>query len=145
MKIFLLLAFYVLSITCMGQDWPSKEFIIRYNYEKVVPNDLTNSLFKSENFTPAMYPSGNQGLINFIKKEIKFPNTKEKPENGGKVFLSFVVNREGNIGDVKVIQSAGEKYDEEAIRAIRKMERWIPAKLSYRDINVQYIIPIDFL
>ncbi len=146
MKYFLSLVFSVFSIACFGQDWPSKEFISKYNYEKVLPNDSTPiGLYASANFTPAMYPQGNQGLINFIKSEIKLPNTKKKPENGGKVILSFVVNREGNIGDVKVIQSAGEVYDEEAIRVIKKMERWIPAKLSNREINIQHTIPINFL
>ena len=146
MKHFFLLAFSVLTIACFGQDWPSKEFISKYNYEEVIPDDsIHGGLYGSPNFTPAMYPQGNQGLINFIKSEIKLPNTKKKPENGGKVILSFVVNREGNIGDVKVIQSAGDVYDEEAIRVIKKMERWIPAKLSNREINIQLTIPISFL
>ncbi len=142
MKYFLLLAFSVLSTVCFGQDWPSKEFISKYNYEKVFAD--STGLYGSQNFTPAMYPNGNQGIVNFIKNEIKLPNTKKKPKNGGKVILNYVVNREGNIGDVQVIQSAGELYDEEAIRAIKKMERWIPAKLSNREINIQFKIPINF-
>jgi TonB family protein len=143
MKYFLLLTFSVLSITCFSQNWPSNEFISKYNYEKVVSE--STGLHASPNFTPAMYPKGNEGINNFIKSEIKLPITQKKPKNGGLVILSYIVNREGNIGDVQVIQSAGEEYDEEAIRVIKKMERWIPAKLSNREINIRFAIPITFL
>lgn len=148
MKYFLLIIFSMFSIHCIAQDWPSEEFIIKYNYEKVLPDSstiATTGVYKSPNFTPPMYPGGQQGITDFIKNEIKFPNTKKKPKNGGSVIVSFVVNREGNIGDVQIIQSAGELYDEEAIRVIKKMERWIPAKLSGREINIKFPIPINFL
>lgn len=147
MKYFILFAFSALSITCFGQEWPSKEFISENNYEKVFPDSTTTvitGVYESPNFTPPMYPGGQQGIINFIKKEIKFPNTKKKPKNGGRVILTYVVNREGNVVDVQIIQSAGEIYDDEAIRVIKKMERWIPAKLSGREINIKYTVPINF-
>lgn len=142
MKHFLLFTFFI-SINCFSQDWPSQEFINKYNYQEVV-GDTTKIENVTKQLKYAMYPNGKKGIYDLIIKEIKFPNTNKIPKNGGKVIVKYVVNKQGEIEDVEIIKSAGKPFDKEAIRVIKKMERWIPGILENKVVKVMYTQPISF-
>ncbi|MNT15921.1 Gram-negative bacterial tonB protein [compost metagenome] len=132
-----------MSISCFSQDWPSLEFINKNNYQEVVGD--TSKLGPAPKLLKyAMYPNGKEGIYELIKDETKFPETRSKPKNGGKVLLKYVVNKLGGIEDIEVIISAGKPFDREAIRVLKKMERWIPGKLDNKEVRVMYTQPFSF-
>ena len=143
MKLLLIFSLLSISITCFSQDWPSLEYINKNNYQEVV-GDTTNLGQAPKLLKYAMYPNGKQGIYELIKNEVKFPETRLIPKNGGKVILKYVVNRKGEIEDIEVIESAGKPFDREAIRVLNKMERWIPGKLDNREVRVMYTQPFSF-
>lgn len=67
-------------------------------------------------------------------------------ENGieGKVFISFVIEKDGSITDVKVKRSVGGGLDEELVRVIKSMPNWSPARQNGKPVRVQFSLPVVF-
>ena len=67
-------------------------------------------------------------------------------ENGvqGRVIVSFVVERDGSITDVKVVKSVDQALDKEAMRVVKSMPRWIPGKQNGQAVRVKYTVPVTF-
>jgi protein TonB len=62
----------------------------------------------------------------------------------GTVYVTFVVEKGGNVSDVKILRGIGGGCDEEAIRVIRAMPRWNPGKQRGKSVRVQFNMPIKF-
>ena len=62
----------------------------------------------------------------------------------GKVFVQFVVDKDGNLTNVQAIKGIGAGCDEEAVRVIAKAKRWSPGKQRGRPVKVRMILPITF-
>jgi len=133
-----------MAMVSSGQEWPSEDFIVKYNYQAVVGSFSEDSPKKTDDLTLPMYPNGTQGIISLIKKETRYPNTKKVPKNGGKVLLEYIIEKDGYISNVKVLESAGKPFDVEAIRVLKKMERWIPGRADGKDVRVSFTQPIRF-
>ena len=67
-------------------------------------------------------------------------------ENGveGKVILRFVVNTDGTIGDITVLQGADSSLNEEAVRVVSEMPQWSPGRQNGRPVRVYYTVPVHF-
>lgn len=138
-----MIKYYILVIlvytSVWGQKWPSEEFLIKYNYMEVIGDvQMTSGL------TFAMYPNGKQGVNTFLSKNITLPKTNELSKNNGKVLLEYIVEKNGKINEIKIIQSAGKPYDDEAIRVLKKMDRWIPGKKDGKAVRISYRQPFNF-
>ena len=83
-------------------------------------------------------------LSEFLKKNIVYP--KLAKENGiqGKVFVQFIVWKDGTIRDVKVIKGVHETLDNEAIRIVQMMPKWKPGKQRGKAVNARFTLPIPF-
>ena len=83
-------------------------------------------------------------LSEFLKKNIVYP--KLAKENGiqGKVFVQFIVWKDGTIRDVKVIKGVHETLDNEAIRIVQMMPKWKPGKQRGKAVNARFTLPIKF-
>ncbi|PRD46096.1 energy transducer TonB [Sphingobacterium haloxyli] len=127
-----------------GQEWPTSEFISKYNYQPVRGNFPNNSPDENNKLIPPMYPDGVEGINTMIKKEIIYPDTKKAPKNKGKVLLEYVIGTDGYVTEIKVLESAGKLYDAEAKRVLQKMERWIPASMKERNVRIRYTHPVIF-
>lgn len=90
------------------------------------------------------YQGGQQELTNFLVKSIRYP--LEAHQNGiqGKVFVEFVVGKDGAVKDVKIAKSVDPALDAEAVRVVSNMPKWIPGKEKGKQVAVQYTIPINF-
>lgn len=88
------------------------------------------------------FPNGVDALKKFIKRNLITP--KVHPKLTGKVITSFVVNKDGSIQDVVIIESLRSDYDYEAIRVVQLMPKWKPGQQSGRNLRVKYIMPVDF-
>ena len=89
------------------------------------------------------FPGGNEAMQKYIAENLKYPKTAIKGEQG-RVIVSFVINKRGKVGDVKLIRSVSPELDAEAVRVIQDMPDWIPGKQRGKAVNVRYTIPIVF-
>src|SRR5438128_2273049 len=94
------------------------------------------------------YPGGMKALMDFIGKNIVFPQSaKDDPKfTGCRLFVRFVVTKSGGIGDIKIIRSCAGcvACDAEAIRVVKTMPAWKPGMLENKPVNVYYTLPVDF-
>lgn len=89
------------------------------------------------------FPGGNEAMQKYITENLKYPKTAIKGEQG-RVIVSFVINKRGKVGDVKLIRSVSPELDAEAVRVIQDMPDWIPGKQRGKAVNVRFTIPIVF-
>lgn len=90
------------------------------------------------------FPGGEKAMMDFLSRNINYP--QRAMENGiqGKVVVQFVVTKNGTIGEVKVIRSIDPDLDKEAIRVCKLLPKFIPGKMNGQPVNVWYTMPITF-
>lgn len=86
------------------------------------------------------YPGGMQAFYNFVGKNYKLTN--DKNFKGGKVIVSFVVEKDGSLTDFKILKDAGFNTGDEAINILKKCKKWIPAKQGKTAVRCSFILPI---
>lgn len=94
--------------------------------------------------TNAQFPGGDAECYKFIAAHQKYPTKCLEKSIQGRVIVGFVVNRDGSIVDVKAIRSPDPELTREAIRIIRLMPRWIPAKQGGRNVRQRVSWPFMF-
>lgn len=90
------------------------------------------------------FPGGQQNLINYYSSHINYPAAALKNGIQGRVICSFVVEKNGSIGDVKVVKSVDPSLDKEAVRVIRNMPNWNPGKQNGLPVRVKFTVPVTF-
>ena len=116
----------------------------------VAPDISNTSLSASDTLevAPVMpeFPGGQQALIQFLGKKIKYP-TVAQGEMGpqGRVIIRFVVDKEGNVVNPKVVRSVDPYLDKEALRIINQMPKWKPGELEDgTKVAVYFTVPVMF-
>ncbi|MEI6122094.1 MAG: energy transducer TonB [Bacteroidota bacterium] len=90
------------------------------------------------------FPGGDAGRIKFLSENIKYPQVAKETGIQGPVFLTFVIERDGNVSNVALIRGIGGGCDEEAIRVVNNMPRWKPGRQNGKEVRVQFNMPIAF-
>jgi TonB family protein len=90
------------------------------------------------------FHGGQEAMVNFLIKNIKYPAEAKEKGIEGKVFVNFVVKKDGSIADVSVEKPINPLLDEEAIRVIKSMPNWAPGKSGDSPEDVQITLPINF-
>jgi protein TonB len=90
------------------------------------------------------FKGGEEELLKFIVSNIKYPEIAKRTGIEGKVFVSFVISKTGNIINAKIDKSIGGGCEEEALRIISNMPSWNPGKQNGVPVNVKVTIPIYF-
>ena len=90
------------------------------------------------------FPGGPQALFEYLSKNIKYPVVAEENGIQGRVIVTFVVERDGSITDVKVAKSVDPSLDKEAMRVVKSMPNWIPGKQNGSAVRVKYTVPVTF-
>lgn len=94
--------------------------------------------------TPPTYPGGIEELYKFLNEHINYPAEAKEKNITGNVFMSFAVEKDGSITDIKIDRSLGYGTDEEAVRVIKLSEKWNPGLIDGKPVRVKYNIPIKF-
>jgi TonB family protein len=94
--------------------------------------------------TPPSYPGGVAEFYKFLGKSIKYPLSASDNEIQGNVFVSFTVEKDGSLNDIKVERKLGYGTDEEAVRVLKLSKKWNPGMQNGRAVRVKYNIPIKF-
>lgn len=90
------------------------------------------------------FPGGEQEMYRYIGKNIEYPRMAKESGISGRVFVTFVVEKNGAVTDVKILRGIGGGCDEEAIRVIKSMPTWKAGKQRGKPVRVQYRMPIKF-
>ena len=90
------------------------------------------------------FPGGPSALFEYLSKNIKYPVVAEENGVQGRVIVTFVVERDGSITDVKVVKSVDPSLDKEAQRVVKSMPHWIPGKQNGSAVRVKYTVPVTF-
>jgi len=91
------------------------------------------------------FPGGNgQELMNFINKNIKYPASAHENGVQGRVIVQYIVTKEGDIVEPKVIRGVDPTLDAEALRVIKMMPKWKPGKQRGKAVNVKFTVPVTF-
>lgn len=90
------------------------------------------------------FPGGEDALFKFIAANLKYPDTAIEAGIGGVVYVSFLVEQDGAIGEAKVLRGIGGGCDEEALRVVQLMPKWEPGVQRGEPVRVQYNLPLRF-
>ncbi|MFW5503309.1 MULTISPECIES: energy transducer TonB [unclassified Prevotella] len=90
------------------------------------------------------FPGGNAALMSYLNSNTKYPVVAQENGVQGRVIISFVVERDGSISDVKVARSVDPSLDREAQRVVKSMPRWTPGKQNGQTVRVKYTVPVVF-
>jgi len=92
----------------------------------------------------AEFPGGQQSFIDYLSFNMHYPALARQKNIQGKVYCTFVVEKDGSITDIKVLRGIGAGADEEAIRVLQSMPKWNPSLQNGAPIRQQYTVPINF-
>ncbi len=90
------------------------------------------------------FPGGHKELYRFLQKNIRYPGEAARARIQGKVYVSFVINKLGDIRNPRVLQGLGYGIDEEALRVVISMPRWTPGRQNDVPVDIEYTLPINF-
>lgn len=90
------------------------------------------------------FPGGPSALFEYLSKSIKYPVIAEDNGVQGRVLVTFIVERDGSITEVKVVKSVDPSLDQEAKRVVESMPHWIPGKQGGNPVRVNYTVPVTF-
>ncbi len=90
------------------------------------------------------FPGGEAAMFQWIAKNIKYPEIAKENGVQGKVFVQFVIGKDGKVTDVQVVRGVDPSLDKEAVRVIQSMPTWKPGKQRGKAVKVSFQIPINF-
>lgn len=90
------------------------------------------------------FPGGMQAMYNYITNNLQYPKLAKESNRTGRVMLSFVVNADGSISDINIMEGIGFGCDDEAMRVVSEMPTWRPGIQNGTQVPVRLILPINF-
>ena len=139
-----------LNISYVGMETArltvSKPFATENKYLVTMRNESSGDGSKPFDVVEQMpqFPGGPAALMEFLSKNVKYPQEAYKNGIQGRVIVTFVINKDGSISDAKVVKSVDPQLDEEALRVVHSMPNWIPGRQNGEPVNVKYTVPITF-
>ena len=122
------------------------EVIEEYVYEapEIEEEEIEEEeVFKSVEEQPE-FPGGTAKLLEYVQKNLKYPMMARESDIQGRVFVGFIVEKDGSITNVQVLRGIGGGCDEEAVRVVQSLPKFKPGKQRGNPVRVQYTLPIVF-
>ncbi len=122
------------------------EVIEEYTYEapEIEEEEIVEEeVFLSVEENPE-FPGGPGKLLEFVQKNLKYPMMARESDIQGRVFVGFVVEKDGSITNVRVLRGIGGGCDEEAVRVVQSLPKFKPGKQRGNPVRVAYTLPIVF-
>ena len=90
------------------------------------------------------YPGGQIAMMKYIMENMKYPEQAMKEGIQGRVTVSFIVEKDGSISDVKPVLSVHPLLNKEAVRVVKSMPKWSPGKHNGKPVRVRFNLPVMF-
>ena len=90
------------------------------------------------------FPGGDLGLMKYIQKHVKYPAIAKEYNITGKVYVSFIVDKQGKVTNVKIVRGVDKNLDAEAVRVIKSLPKYKPGKQRGKAVRVMFTVPINF-
>ena len=90
------------------------------------------------------YPGGIEALYKYIQSNIKYPQLAKENNITGRVFVTFVVEKDGSVSNVKAARDIGGGCGAEAVRVVKSMPKWTPGKQRDKAVRAAYTLPVNF-
>ena len=132
-----IIAFLLLTVTCSAQEGTKGTIKVKKTESEIsAPLTIVEQM--------PVFPGGDNEMMKFIQKNIKYPQEEKEEGIQGTVYVTFVVDADGTLLDVKTLRgvSGGSGCDVEALRVVKMMPKWIAGKQNGRAVAVQVNLPI---
>lgn len=90
------------------------------------------------------FPGGQIAMLQYLMKNIKYPEQAVKEGIQGRVTVRFIVEKDGSISDVKPVLSVYPLLNKEAVRVVKSMPKWTPGKQNGKPVRVRFNLPVMF-
>ena len=117
--------------------------IDEYDVVTVEPEPEEEEIFMVVEDQPE-FPGGTAALLEYLRKNIKYPAICRENNIQGRVLVSFVVNKDGAIVEPEIVKSVNPSLDKEALRVISTMPNWKPGSQRGKPVRVKYTVPVNF-
>ena len=137
------------SVTPSNAVQPAQPEAAPAAVEKTVDEQATKSsapddkVYKSVEQMP-QFPGGEVALMKYLMANVKYPENAAKNDIQGRVILQFVVDKTGEVGEVKVVRPIDEELDAEAVRVVKTLPKFEPGRQDGKAVAVWYTVPIIF-
>ncbi|MEQ6121675.1 energy transducer TonB [Reichenbachiella sp. MALMAid0571] len=112
-------------------------------FEEAPEEEVADEIFDIVEDQPTP-PGGMAAFYKFVGKSMKYPNQARRMGIEGRVFVQFVVDKDGTLTEIKAVKGIGAGCDEEAVRVLKSAPKWKPGKQRGRPVKVRMILPITF-
>ena len=101
-----------------------------------------DSIYCGIPYTYPSFPGGQEAMLQFLKENLLWPDVEADVQ--GRVIVTFVVETDGSLTDLKVVRGLDPAFDKEALRIVKSMPKWIPGTQNGQPIRVRYSVPVTF-
>lgn len=119
-----------LTVLCRSQDAHRKDSVKQ------------DSIYCGVPYTYPSFPGGQEAMLQFLKENLQWPDVEADVQ--GRVIVTFVVETDGSLTDLKVVRGLDPAFDKEALRIVKSMPKWIPGTENGQPICVRYSVPVTF-
>ena len=119
-------------------------FVLLFSFMTSTAQTKKNNMVYDVVEVMPQYPGGQIAMLKYIMKNIKYP--KQIMEEGiqGRVTVSFIVEKDGRVSNVRLLRSVQPSLDKEAIRVVKSMPKWTPGKQNGKPVRVRFNLPVMF-
>ena len=119
-------------------------FVLLFSFMTSTAQTKKNDMLFSVVEVMPQYPGGQIAMMKYIMENMKYPEQAMKKGIQGRVAVSFIVEKDGSISDVKPILSVHPLLNKEAVRVVESMPKWSPGKQNGKPVRVRFNIPVMF-
>jgi len=142
-KTFSITAIILFSFYAYCQSPKTVENKVNEDSSLEIPNADSSSVFTIVEVMPT-FSGGEKARQHFLATNLIYPQTATKNHIQGTVYISFIIESDGSVTNVKTLRGIGGGCDEEAERVIKMMPKWIPGRQKGKPVRVLFNTPIYF-
>lgn len=131
------------EIAVVGYGVDSVEKQPAANMDVTAKDVIEGTVYDMVEINP-QFPGGNQELMAYLAKNIRYPVTAQENGIQGRVICQFVITKDGKVENIKVMRGVSPELDKEAVRVIQEMPAWTPGRQDGEAVNVRFTLPITF-
>lgn len=122
---------------------PMEQVLGNYDTDRPEPR-LNGDVIYTEPDEMPKFPGGLDGLMEYLSTNIVYPPVAAEKNIQGKVLVQFVVEKDGSVGEIKILRSVDINLDYEAIRLCKRMPKFEPGLVDGQPVRVWYTLPVNF-